>query len=102
MSAFRNHNHFPKEKYNISYLFPNVCFTCRKSFKKPLSEKPSICPNCTSEMVALNRKFSAPKAKDIDQWEKVQFLVNHGFLFQSVYETRVQNSKYQLKKNLLM
>lgn len=37
-------------------------------------------------MVRLSRKFSAPAAVDTLQWKKVQFLVEHGFLFQSVYE----------------
>ena len=37
-------------------------------------------------MVRLSRKFSAPAANDTIQWKKVQFLVEHGFLFQSVYE----------------
>lgn len=37
-------------------------------------------------MEMLSRKFSAPKAKDIPQWKKVQYLVEHGFRFQSVRE----------------
>ena len=37
-------------------------------------------------MVRLNRKFSTPAVTDTLQWKKVQFLVEHGFLFQSVYE----------------
>lgn len=35
----------------------------------------------------LNRKFSAPAATDKAQWKKVEFLVQHGFVFQTVYET---------------
>ena len=37
-------------------------------------------------MVRLSRKFSAPSATDTVQWKKVQLLVEHGFLFQPVYE----------------
>lgn len=37
-------------------------------------------------MVKLSRNFKAPKAKDIEQWKKVEFLVKHGFYFQSVYD----------------
>lgn len=37
-------------------------------------------------MVALSRKFSAPKSSDIKQWEKVRFLVTNGFLFQTVQD----------------
>lgn len=34
----------------------------------------------------LNRKFSAPKMTDLEQWRKVRFLVEQGFRFQSVHE----------------
>ena len=37
-------------------------------------------------MAILSRKFAAPWTDDLEQWEKVEFLVAHGFLFQSVYE----------------
>jgi hypothetical protein len=37
-------------------------------------------------MIMLSRKFSAPASRDKKQWEKVQFLVEHGFKFYSVYE----------------
>jgi len=35
----------------------------------------------------LNRKFSAPKATDLRQWRKVALLVEHGFVFHSVYRS---------------
>lgn len=44
----------------------------------------------------LSRKFSAPKLTDIEQWRKVQFLVTHGFLFQSVYELREDGGRYKV------
>jgi hypothetical protein len=37
-------------------------------------------------MVMLNRKFSAPKKRDAEQWAKVMQLVQHGFYFFSVYQ----------------
>jgi hypothetical protein len=37
-------------------------------------------------MIALNRKFSPPRSSDVDQWKKIEFLIEHGFRFQSVYE----------------
>jgi hypothetical protein len=43
------------------------------------------CPNCANPMVMLNRKFSSPKKRDAEQWEKVEQLVAHGFYFFSVY-----------------
>ena len=35
-------------------------------------------------MTRLCRKFAAPKSIDKQQWEKVRFLVEHGFLFYPV------------------
>ncbi len=37
-------------------------------------------------MVPLSRKFRAPRNRDVGQWDKVQYLVEHGFVFQSVYK----------------
>jgi len=91
MGQFKHHSSFPKEKHIQSYLLPHVCFECCKSFKKPLSEEKRICPQCGNNLVALNRKFSAPKATDTAQWKKVQFLVANGFYFQSIYE-QTENS----------
>ena len=68
------------------YLFPSVCFTCRKSFKRPPTEATLRCPQCAGALVQLSRKFSAPRSKDREQWSKVQALVSAGFRFQSLYE----------------
>jgi hypothetical protein len=87
VGTFKHHSYFPNEKVVKGYLLPNVCFVCRKCFKKPVAEKMNTCPNCGGKMVALNRKFSAPKSNDLVQWKKVQYLVENGFLFQSIYET---------------
>jgi len=37
-------------------------------------------------LVEVGRKFSTPRATDKAQWEKIKYLVEHGFIFQSVYE----------------
>jgi hypothetical protein len=60
-----------------------------------VKSEPNICPNCGGSMVALNRKFSAPKSHDLSQWKKVQFLTEHGFLFQSVYEVHNENGEHK-------
>jgi len=86
MGKFKHHNNFLSTKYAQSYLLPNVCFTCRKSFKKPASEEPRICPQCSGKLTALNRKFLVPRSSNLEQWKKVEFLVSHGFFFQSVFE----------------
>ena len=96
MSKFKHHSNFPKEKDVQCYLFPNLCFECRKSFKKPQSEHVRICPECGGTLVAVGRKFSAPKSTDKSQWEKVRFLVEHGFIFQSVYEQREDKGHYKV------
>jgi len=87
MTAFKYHSDLPKEKDIQGRLYPHVCFYCKKSYKKPISEAPRLCPQCGVEMVRLSRKLSAPSAADTLQWKKVQSLVEHGFLFQSVYES---------------
>jgi hypothetical protein len=94
LGTFKHHSYFPKEKAWQSYLLPNVCFVCRKCFKKPATPQASTCPNCGGKMVSLNRKFSAPKSNDLAQWTKVQFLVSKGFLFQSIYEVKNENGEY--------
>ncbi|MES3024533.1 MAG: hypothetical protein V4857_23440 [Pseudomonadota bacterium] len=86
MEKFRNHSHFAKPAPVKAYRFPFVCVGCRKSFKYPSSLQVKHCPQCKEPMVMLGRKFSAPKSKDLAQWAKVKFLVEHGFRFYAVYE----------------
>jgi DNA-directed RNA polymerase subunit RPC12/RpoP len=96
MSIFKHHSYFPKDKDVQNYLFPNLCFECRKSFKKPRSEKVRTCPECGGSLIEVSRKFSAPKSTDKSQWEKVRFLVKHGFIFQSVYEQKNDKGYYKV------
>jgi hypothetical protein len=86
MANFKHHSNFTKERDRQRYLFPFVCFGCRKSFRKPHSQHVHLCPECAKPMIMLGRKFHAPKRSELRQWRKVQFLVEHGFLFQSVYK----------------
>ena len=96
MSTFKHHSRFPKEKAAQNYLFPNLCLSCRKSFKKPHSTEPRTCPECGAPMVEVTRKFSAPKSSNYAQWEKVIFLVQHGFLFQSIYAQKEDGLYYKV------
>jgi hypothetical protein len=84
--VFKHHKYFAKPRQEQAYLFPHVCFHCRKSFKKPMSRSERLCPQCAGGLVRLSRKFKAPPSKDLRQWEKVKFLVEHGFRFYSVYQ----------------
>jgi DNA-directed RNA polymerase subunit RPC12/RpoP len=86
MSKFKHHSYFAKAKQVQAFRFPFVCFNCRKSFKQPISFAPRKCPSCSQPMTMLSRKFSAPAAKEKQQWQKVQYLVEHGFKFYPVYE----------------
>ena len=86
MKKFKHHLYFAKPRQEQMHLFPHVCFSCRKSFKKPTREIARLCPQCHGPMVMLSRKFSAPRMTDVEQWRKVEFLVSHGFRFQSMHE----------------
>ena len=86
MKKFKHHLYFAKPRQEQRHLFPHVCFSCRKSFKKPTREIARLCPQCHGPMVMLSRKFSAPRMTDVEQWRKVEFLVSHGFRFQSIHE----------------
>jgi DNA-directed RNA polymerase subunit RPC12/RpoP len=85
MAKFKHHSHFPKECDPQLYLLPFVCFACRKSFRKPRTVEPRRCPQCAGPMTMLGRKFAPPKAAQIAQWKKVQYLAEHGFLFHSLW-----------------
>lgn len=67
-----------------------ACFDCQKSFKRHVEAFPidypdhMSCPECEGISVNLGRDVKAPKKDDVKQWEKVKFLVDHGFLFQKI------------------
>lgn len=86
MGKFRHHQLFPKVKSVQAFRFPFVCLACRKSFKYPVATTERFCPQCRTSLVMLSRKFSAPRSHDAAQWEKIRFLIEHGFRFYSVYE----------------
>jgi DNA-directed RNA polymerase subunit RPC12/RpoP len=66
------------------YVVAHACFTCRKSFKLSLLEGAHHpCPQCRSRLFEMGRSFKAPRANDIEQWEKVQGLYALGFRFWS-------------------
>jgi ssDNA-binding Zn-finger/Zn-ribbon topoisomerase 1 len=63
--------------------------TCRIAFNRGTDIKTPAktkCPECGNEMVSVNHKFQPPKKSDIKKWEVVNFLVNHGFRYDHVYE----------------
>lgn len=65
-----------------AYLHPYACFQCRKSFKRASRAEAVLpCPECGGPSIGLTRKFKPPKRSDEKQWDKVEALVRHGFLF---------------------
>lgn len=94
MGKFKHHSYFEKEKQTQSYLFPNVCFKCRKSYKKPKSDEPRTCPDCGKELTQLSRKFSAPPKTAIEEWKIVEYLASQGFWYYTIHLENGQQAKY--------
>lgn len=67
------------------YLFPHVCFVCRKSFRRLPLDEPRKCPDCGGATVRLSRKFKAPKRGDLQAWRVVAYVVRSGFRYQPIY-----------------
>ncbi|WP_430457966.1 hypothetical protein [Rheinheimera sp.] len=71
--------------YNMAF----ACLSCRKSFKREFNlaeEKPKElkCPECGGVAHNLGRHFKAPKKNNLKQWQKIAFLLEHGFRFQKI------------------
>ena len=67
-------------------MAPYICFSCRKSFKRPPRLASPACPDCGEGTVELDQKFKAPARDDVRGWRVVRFLVERGFRFDSVWE----------------
>lgn len=65
-----------------------VCFDCRKSFERNWIPRNnfSICPECGNRTIRYDHKFRPPQKTDDKQWRKIEFLRDHGFYFQRVYD----------------
>jgi len=80
-----------------NYLFPYVCFACRKSFKRSITEEglpDKTCPNCGGVAHGMSRKFKPPAAKDTTQWDKVEFLFQNGYRFFTQHDENGQCVPY--------
>jgi len=72
--------------YSISY----ACLICKTAHKRHIEGDPSDypikvqCPICKDNMYHVGRNFKPPKKSDSAQWNKISFLIEHGFLFQKI------------------
>ena len=89
-----------------THPFPYACFTCRKSFKRPLvglakpfglkrselvnfaqanhrfmAEFKHRCPQCGDQAHFMGRDFKAPKVCDIKGWKRVQRFIASGRVY---------------------
>jgi len=66
-----------------------VCFSCRKSFSEGRNQLhvPEVCQECGGQFIRYDHKFRPPKTNDTNSWKVVEFLYDHGFVYQHIYET---------------
>jgi hypothetical protein len=69
-------------------LVQNVCFNCRKVFKKP--EIPFVyecdakkrkfykCPDCGDDLQYMGPKFRAPSKNNVDEWTRIRVATENG------------------------
>jgi DNA-directed RNA polymerase subunit RPC12/RpoP len=79
-----------------AYLILYACLECRKAFKRhndadALTMK---CPDCGGSAHRTSRKFKPPKRSDLQQWEKVRFLLENGFRYLSVRDDSGRYTRY--------
>lgn len=90
LDTFRHHCYHAIMKNLYPYLHPHACLVCRKSFKRKadgvLGPSGKPCPDCGAELILLYRHFKAPPKNDKVQWEKVRYLIEHGYYFGRIKE----------------
>jgi hypothetical protein len=65
----------------------NVCFSCRVAFNMRATEvRKGKCPQCGEVMTRLSYHFRPPKKSDAARWRVVKFIVDNGFIYNTVYE----------------
>lgn len=54
------------------------------------------CPICKGGAFNFGRHFKPPKKSDNAQWKKIEYLVEHGFVLQTIYEQREDFGCYKV------
>lgn len=85
-------------KPNTAQLYHFACFKCRRSAKRSIECDADAfvktCANCGGKAIQLGRHFKPPKATNLAQWEKVRYLVEHGFFFHRVRDASGSSVPY--------
>jgi hypothetical protein len=95
MELRRKHGFRDLPKPTIKYVGPEysmsfVCLDCKTSnmrhFDCPPFDYPGKgeCPVCKGVTFNLGRNFKPPKKNDSAQWNKIAYLIEHGFMFQKI------------------
>lgn len=69
--------------------YKKVCFSCRKAFSLYLNDSSNfslICPECGNPVTVLSHLFQPPKQNDIKKWKVAEYLKEHGFIYQHIFE----------------
>lgn len=69
--------------------YKKVCIDCKKAFNIQQTVREQInlsCPNCGKQTTLFNHKFRPPKHTHFAKWKVVEFLKNHGFIYQHIYK----------------
>src|SRR5215210_4442370 len=72
---------------------PYVCLECCRSFKRPgglFRNHP--CPLCGKPALVLHPNFKPPRASNSKQWDKVRYLVEHGFRFKPIWDPEAEKA----------
>jgi hypothetical protein len=93
----------PQEKVlGPEYSMSFACLNCKTSnmrhfFEDPCDYPESMeCPICKGIAFNFGRHFKPPKKSDLAQWKKIEYLVEHGFVFQTIYEQREDSGYYKI------
>jgi len=68
--------------------YKKVCLGCKKAFNisQHEGEINLTCPECKKQTIIFNHKFRPPNQSDNKKWKLVEYLCQHGFVYQHVFK----------------